>query len=172
MKARTRISLRSTFSGRPSTVLIVLHGSSRRRRRRPRSNRANRKAASDAGHPGDGRARLAQSRRGDCCARRRCGYRAERSICSRASRSADSAETTIICRDCATTAACFWGREHSRICDKGVGTNHTLPTARASRYTGGLWVGKFIKTVTYQRLTPEASQALRPSWRGCARPRA
>ena len=36
--------------------------------------------------------------------------------------------------------------------DKGVGTNHTLPTARAARYTGGLWVGKFIKTVTYQRL--------------------
>ena len=46
--------------------------------------------------------------------------------------------------------------------DKGVGTNHTLPTARASRYTGGLWVGKFIKTVTYQRLTPEASRALAP----------
>jgi sulfopropanediol 3-dehydrogenase len=46
--------------------------------------------------------------------------------------------------------------------DKGVGTNHTLPTARASRYTGGLWVGKFIKTVTCQRLTPEASRALAP----------
>ena len=35
--------------------------------------------------------------------------------------------------------------------DKGIGTNHTLPTGRAARYTGGLWVGKFIKTVTYQR---------------------
>jgi sulfopropanediol 3-dehydrogenase len=46
--------------------------------------------------------------------------------------------------------------------DKGVGTNHTLPTARAARYTGGLWVGKFIKTVTYQRLTPEASRTLAP----------
>ena len=46
--------------------------------------------------------------------------------------------------------------------DKGVGTNHTLPTGRAARYTGGLWVGKFIKTVTYQRLTPEASRALAP----------
>jgi len=43
--------------------------------------------------------------------------------------------------------------------DKGVGTNHTLPTSRAARYTGGLWVGKFIKTVTYQRLTPQASGA-------------
>lgn len=42
--------------------------------------------------------------------------------------------------------------------DKVIGTNHTLPTKRAGRYTGGLWVGKFIKTVTYQRvLTDEAS---------------
>ena len=42
--------------------------------------------------------------------------------------------------------------------DKVIGTNHTLPTKRAARYTGGLWVGKFIKTVTYQRvLTDEAS---------------
>jgi sulfopropanediol 3-dehydrogenase len=41
--------------------------------------------------------------------------------------------------------------------DKVIGTNHTLPTRRAARYTGGLWVGKFIKTVTYQRCTPEAS---------------
>ena len=42
--------------------------------------------------------------------------------------------------------------------DKIIGTNHTLPTKKAARYTGGLWVGKFIKTVTYQRiLTDEAS---------------
>jgi sulfopropanediol 3-dehydrogenase len=41
--------------------------------------------------------------------------------------------------------------------DKVIGTNHTLPTKRAARYTGGLWVGKFIKTVTYQRCTPAAS---------------
>jgi sulfopropanediol 3-dehydrogenase len=46
--------------------------------------------------------------------------------------------------------------------DKGVGTNHTLPTGLAARYTGGLWVGKFIKTVTYQRLTPEASRRIAP----------
>lgn len=46
--------------------------------------------------------------------------------------------------------------------DKGVGTNHTLPTSRAARYTGGLWVGKFIKTVTYQRLTPQASRRIAP----------
>ncbi|KPK06133.1 MAG: histidinol dehydrogenase [Betaproteobacteria bacterium SG8_39] len=41
--------------------------------------------------------------------------------------------------------------------DKVIGTNHTLPTRRAARYTGGLWVGKFIKTCTYQRVTREAS---------------
>lgn len=46
--------------------------------------------------------------------------------------------------------------------DKGVGTNHTLPTGRAARYTGGLWVGKFIKTVTWQRLTDEASRRVAP----------
>jgi sulfopropanediol 3-dehydrogenase len=46
--------------------------------------------------------------------------------------------------------------------DKGVGTNHTLPTGRAARYTGGLWVGKFLKTVTYQRLTAEASRRIAP----------
>ena len=42
--------------------------------------------------------------------------------------------------------------------DKAIGTNHTLPTKKAARYTGGLWVGKFIKTCTYQKvLTDEAS---------------
>ena len=42
--------------------------------------------------------------------------------------------------------------------DKVIGTNHTLPTRGAARYTGGLWVGKFLKTCTYQRvLTDEAS---------------
>ena len=41
--------------------------------------------------------------------------------------------------------------------DKTIGTNHILPTSRASRYTGGLWVGKFLKTCTYQRMTPAAS---------------
>jgi sulfopropanediol 3-dehydrogenase len=42
--------------------------------------------------------------------------------------------------------------------DKVIGTNHTLPTNKAARYTGGLWVGKFLKTCTYQKvLTDEAS---------------
>ena len=45
--------------------------------------------------------------------------------------------------------------------DKVIGTNHTLPTMKAARYTGGLWVGKFIKTCTYQRvLTDEASSRI------------
>lgn len=39
--------------------------------------------------------------------------------------------------------------------DKVIGTNHTLPTKKAARYTGGLWVGKFIKTCTYQRVTTD-----------------
>jgi sulfopropanediol 3-dehydrogenase len=42
--------------------------------------------------------------------------------------------------------------------DKTIGTNHILPTSRAARYTGGVWVGKFLKTCTYQRMTPEASR--------------
>lgn len=41
--------------------------------------------------------------------------------------------------------------------DKVIGTNHTLPTNKAAKYTGGLWVGKFLKNCTYQKCTPEAS---------------
>ena len=41
--------------------------------------------------------------------------------------------------------------------DKTIGTNHILPTSRAARYTGGVWVGKFLKTCTYQRCTRQAS---------------
>ena len=45
--------------------------------------------------------------------------------------------------------------------DKVIGTNHTLPTRGAARYTGGLWVGKYLKTVTYQEVVdPAASAAL------------
>jgi sulfopropanediol 3-dehydrogenase len=43
--------------------------------------------------------------------------------------------------------------------DKVIGTNHTLPTRKAARYTGGLWVGKFLKTCTYQRITSDAASA-------------
>lgn len=54
--------------------------------------------------------------------------------------------------------ALFLGRETNvSYGDKCIGTNHTLPTNKAARYTGGLWVGKFIKTCTYQRVTESAS---------------
>jgi sulfopropanediol 3-dehydrogenase len=43
--------------------------------------------------------------------------------------------------------------------DKVIGTNHTLPTNKAARYTGGLWVGKFLKTCTFQRVTTDAASA-------------
>lgn len=46
--------------------------------------------------------------------------------------------------------------------DKAIGTNHTLPTGRAARYTGGLWVGKFLKTVTYQRCTRDGALTVAP----------
>lgn len=44
--------------------------------------------------------------------------------------------------------------------DKCIGTNHILPTSRSARYTGGVWVGKFLKTCTYQRMTPAASRLI------------
>lgn len=43
--------------------------------------------------------------------------------------------------------------------DKVIGTNHTLPTRKAGRYTGGLWVGKFLKTHSYQRITTDEAAA-------------
>ncbi len=46
--------------------------------------------------------------------------------------------------------------------DKGIGTNHVLPTAGAARYTGGLWVGSFLKTLTYQSATDEGSRNTAP----------
>ena len=74
------------------------------------------------------------------------------------------------------TADAEWYLEHLRnygtLClgeeatitfsDKAIGTNHTLPTGRAARYTGGLCVGKFLKTVTYQRCTREGALAIAP----------
>ena len=51
--------------------------------------------------------------------------------------------------------------------DKVIGTNHTLPTSRSARFTGGLWVGKFLKTCTYQRVTTDAASALIGSY--CSR---
>lgn len=57
--------------------------------------------------------------------------------------------------------ALFLGKETNvAYGDKVIGTNHTLPTSKAARYTGGLWVGKFIKTCTYQSCTEEASRMI------------
>jgi sulfopropanediol 3-dehydrogenase len=57
----------------------------------------------------------------------------------------------------------FLGEEATVVYgDKAIGTNHVLPTARAARYTGGLWVGKFLKTVTYQRVTAEGTASVAP----------
>jgi sulfopropanediol 3-dehydrogenase len=47
--------------------------------------------------------------------------------------------------------------------DKAVGTNHVLPTQGGARYTGGLWVGKFLKTCTYQELTEEGTRRVAPA---------
>jgi sulfopropanediol 3-dehydrogenase len=55
--------------------------------------------------------------------------------------------------------------EHSTVAysDKAIGTNHVLPTERAARYTGGLWVGKFLKTVTYQKVSEEGTTQIAPA---------
>jgi sulfopropanediol 3-dehydrogenase len=55
--------------------------------------------------------------------------------------------------------------EHSTVAysDKAIGTNHVLPTEQAARYTGGLWVGKFLKTVTYQKVSEEGTAQIAPA---------
>lgn len=55
--------------------------------------------------------------------------------------------------------------EHSTVAysDKAIGTNHVLPTNKAARYTGGLWVGKFTKTVTYQKVTADGTEQVAPA---------
>ncbi len=58
----------------------------------------------------------------------------------------------------------FLGEEATVVYgDKAVGTNHVLPTMRAARYTGGLWVGKFLKTVTWQRLSDQGTRVVAPA---------
>jgi sulfopropanediol 3-dehydrogenase len=55
--------------------------------------------------------------------------------------------------------------EHATVVysDKAIGMNHVLPTGRAARYTGGLWVGKFLKTLTYQKVTEEGTRRVAPA---------
>jgi sulfopropanediol 3-dehydrogenase len=67
-------------------------------------------------------------------------------------------DTDYFLRNMTNYGALFLGPETNvSYGDKVIGTNHTLPTRKAARYTGGLWVGKFIKTCTYQKVKPEAS---------------
>ncbi|TXL68440.1 histidinol dehydrogenase [Zeimonas arvi] len=64
-------------------------------------------------------------------------------------------------RNMTNYGALFLGpRTNVSFGDKVIGTNHTLPTRRNARYTGGLWVGKFLKTCTYQRVTTDAASTL------------
>ena len=63
-------------------------------------------------------------------------------------------------RNMTNYGALFLGpRTNVSFGDKVIGTNHTLPTNKNARYTGGLWVGKFLKTCTYQRVTSDAASA-------------
>jgi sulfopropanediol 3-dehydrogenase len=73
-----------------------------------------------------------------------------------------TADDDYFLRNMKNYGALFLGpRTNVAYGDKVIGTNHTLPTRKAARYTGGLWVGKFLKTVTYQRvLTDEASSMI------------
>ena len=70
-----------------------------------------------------------------------------------------TADPDFFLRNMTNYGALFLGaRTNVSFGDKVIGTNHTLPTKKAARYTGGLWVGKFLKTCTYQKiLTDEAS---------------
>jgi sulfopropanediol 3-dehydrogenase len=70
-----------------------------------------------------------------------------------------TADPDLFLRRMTNYGALFLGpRTNVSFGDKVIGTNHTLPTNKNARYTGGLWVGKFLKTCTYQRvLTDEAS---------------
>ncbi len=68
------------------------------------------------------------------------------------------ADTEFYFRHLTNYGSLFIGEETTvAYGDKSIGTNHILPTSQAARYTGGVWVGKFLKTCTFQRMTPAAS---------------
>lgn len=72
-----------------------------------------------------------------------------------------TANTDYFLKNMTNYGALFLGaRTNVSFGDKVIGTNHTLPTKKAARYTGGLWVGKFIKTCTYQRVTTDEASAM------------
>lgn len=68
-----------------------------------------------------------------------------------------------IIRDLYNYGSLFIGGNTAEVFgDYASGTNHTLPTVKAARYTGGVWAGTFLKTCTHQSMTPEASKAIAP----------
>jgi sulfopropanediol 3-dehydrogenase len=76
----------------------------------------------------------------------------------------DAGDTDVYLARLRNYGSLFLGHEATvNYGDKAVGTNHVLPTGRAARYSGGLWVGKFLKTVTYQWLTEEGTRRVAPA---------
>lgn len=72
-----------------------------------------------------------------------------------------TADPDYFLRNMTNYGALFLGpRTNVAYGDKVIGTNHTLPTGKAARYTGGLWVGKFIKTCTYQKVVTDEASAM------------
>jgi sulfopropanediol 3-dehydrogenase len=72
-----------------------------------------------------------------------------------------TADPNVFLRRMTNYGALFLGpRTNVSFGDKVIGTNHTLPTNKNARYTGGLWVGKFLKTCTYQRVTTDEASAM------------
>ena len=79
-----------------------------------------------------------------------------------------TSDPDVFLRGMTNYGALFLGpRTNVSFGDKVIGTNHTLPTNKNARYTGGLWVGKFIKTCTYQRVLTDEASALVGSY--CSR---
>jgi hypothetical protein len=64
---------------------------------------------------------------------------------------------------CSSQSSLFLGEEATvAYSDKAIGTNHILPTSRGAKYTGGLWVGKYLKNVTYQWLDRKGGLTIAP----------
>ena len=126
---------------------------------RPRDDRRGRAPADHPAHRRRRRGRLARLRRNHPVRRRRRDGGRGRPHRRRACRGADPRAAPLARPPARITARCFSGPQTNvAYGDKVIGTNHTLPTKGAARYTGGLWVGKFLKTCTYQEVkTPEAS---------------
>ena len=158
---RPRDRRRPTWSGRPSTATNRRPGCSPRRGRWPRKSlrgcRADRRAAARprATRPARRGATTARS----CCAttarrRRRCRTATRRSTSRCTARDLDWWLAQLTCY-----GSLFLGEETTvAFGDKASGPNHILPTKGAARYSGGLSVHKFIKTVTWQRMTREANR--------------